>query len=1049
MLEVKNVFKRYQTGDLVQLALNNISLKLRANEFVAVLGPSGSGKTTLLNIIGGLDRYDSGDLLINNVSTKAYSDRDWDAYRNHSVGFVFQSYNLIPHQSVAANVELALTIGGEDKKTRKEKVAKALAAVGLSEHAHKKPNQLSGGQMQRVAIARSLVNDPEILLADEPTGALDTETGIQVMELLKEVAKERLVVMVTHNPELAKAYATRIVEVKDGQIIADSDPYLPEADPQKFYQAGKAAMSFKTALSLSFNNLLTKKGRTILTALAGSIGIIGIALILALSQGFQNYIDKIQSDTLTAYPLVITKEKADLSALFLNLQHSELEAKEEERVYEKKILTSMFNSVGTNDLKSFKSYLETHQAQYRDDVQDIRYKYNVKPLIYSGNTTTINKVNPNDMLKKAMGNMGSMEMFARNSNTYQEMLDSESNAKAQYHLLKGRWPEKFDELLIVLNGPHTISDALVYGLGLRDNQELEQLLQKAMMMQGTALPEKEMKSFTYDELLAAPLRLVNPSALYRYNREYGIYEDLSDDRDYMRDLIAESLPLKVVGIVAPNDQDSFALKPGIAYTEELTKYIIAEAKDSPLVKKQQANPEIDIFSGKKFTELGVRAKLDFEKMIGIDTARLKSAFGLDLKEEVLKQIVLNNLNQTIKKTNEFLNKATVAYKEEILFLTEDFLKRTLEESADNQVSIHYNELNALLETYFAKEEVQQAIAHFLLAYPQADKDETSKSFKLALNSLLKAYILKSGNGLTLTYDEHTLTMIVEVLKDNRLTQLTSAFFADLIIRKDVITELKNLVALTGNDIFRAFAGSITIDAAKLRSAFSFRINEEELLRLFKPLMSDNRLQSATSNLLKLGYQDLNDPSAIYIYLKDFKGKEHFKDFLSQYNDNVKQRGLNDKVINYTDMTGMLMASVKTIIDSISYVLIAFVSISLVVSSIMIGIITYISVLERTKEIGILRAIGASKANISSIFNAETIIIGTLSGLLGVGIAGLLTFPINSLIHHLTGNPQINSVLPFNAALILIALSTLLTLIGGLIPSRAAAKKDPVAALRNE
>ena len=601
MLKIKSISKTYKTGELIQVALDDVSLNLRENEFVSILGPSGSGKTTLLNIIGGLDRYDEGDLIINGVSTKNYKDRDWDTYRNHTIGFVFQSYNLIPHQNILSNVELALTIGGISSKERKQRALDALDKVGLKDQAHKKPNQLSGGQMQRVAIARALVNNPDILLADEPTGALDSKTSIQVMELLKEVAKDRLVVMVTHNPDLANQYSNRIVNLKDGKIISDSNPYIIEDDVliDKPSKTKKAHMSFLTALSLSFNNLLTKKGRTILTAFAGSIGIIGIALILSLSTGFQNYIDKIQEDTLSSYPLTITSETADTTSAILSMvTDRKNNTAEGEELIERQYLTTMFSAIGTNDLKSLKKYLDNHYEDYKDDVTFINYNYSIKPIIYTIDATDkLSKLNPSSivssMYSQSANNLMSSFSFGSNS-IFSEMNENIESYKDQYEVLKGRWPEKYDELVIVLSEPNSISDLLVYSLGLRDTSELKTIMTNVMSGEPAGVNNDSLK-LSYDDLLNIDLRLVLPTEVYKYNVKYDIYEDMSNDEQFMQDVYEKSLKLKVVGILCQKENsNSMALSTGVSYTKDLTKYIISACQNTAIVSKQLNNKNIDV-----------------------------------------------------------------------------------------------------------------------------------------------------------------------------------------------------------------------------------------------------------------------------------------------------------------------------------------------------------------------------------------------------------------------------------------------------------------------
>ena len=636
MLQIREISKQYKTDTLVQQALDKVSLNLRDNEFVAILGPSGSGKTTLLNIIGGLDRYDSGDLIINGISTKNYSERDWDSYRNHTIGFVFQSYNLIPHQTILSNVELALTISGVSSKERKQKAIAALEKVGLGDHIHKRPNQLSGGQMQRVAIARALVNDPDILLADEPTGALDTKTSVQVMDLLKEVAKDRLVVMVTHNPELAEEYATRIVKLRDGQIIDDSDPFTVKETKEKpvHKNMGKSSMSMFTAFSLSFNNLLTKKGRTILTAFAGSIGIIGIALILSLSNGFQNYIDKIQEDTLTSYPLSITSETADATSALLSMVADDSgENNDSHIVEEKQLITSMFSSIGKNDLTTFKEYLEKNKNEVNEMVSLVDYTYSVSPQIYTkNNKNEITQVNPNKLLTTISG-MNTTLMAQSASSIFNEMIDDQKTLESQYDVLAGRWPNEYNEMILVLNNPNSINDMLVYSLGLRDNEELQDMLYKIMNDEKVENTNNPM-TFTYDDFLNLEYKLIDSTDTYKYNSKYNVYESMTDDADYMKKVYDNAIDLKIVGIVCAKDgSTSMTLTPGVAYTQELTEYVINKASESEIVKKQLKNKDINVFSNKRFDEESDNSGLDFQDMISIDKDMLASAFGTNISQQ--------------------------------------------------------------------------------------------------------------------------------------------------------------------------------------------------------------------------------------------------------------------------------------------------------------------------------------------------------------------------------------------------------------------------------
>ncbi|MBQ8802370.1 MAG: ABC transporter ATP-binding protein/permease [Tyzzerella sp.] len=1064
MLQIKNISKQYKTGDLIQHALNDVSLNFRDNEFVSILGPSGSGKTTLLNIVGGLDRYDSGDLIINNVSTKDYKDRDWDSYRNHTVGFVFQSYNLIPHQTVLANVELALTIGGISKKERKRRALQALDEVGLKEQAHKKPTQMSGGQMQRVAIARALVNNPDILLADEPTGALDTETSIQVMKLLKEVAKDRLVIMVTHNPELAEEYSTRIVKLRDGKIINDTDPFIPDekelAKPE-YRNLGKASMSLPTAFSLSFNNLLTKKGRTILTAFAGSIGIIGIALILSLSTGFQNYIDQIQEDTLTSYPLTITSETADTTAMLLSMVSDSGEEAEENAVKEKQYIATMFSEIGTNDLTSLKKYLEDNSDEVDDMVSLIQYKYSISPLIYTTDATgEVSQLNPNTMLASMTGMNAavSTSMAGMGNSVFSEMMDDPEAIHSQYNVLAGKWPEAYNEMILVLPEEHGMPDMLVYMLGLRDSDELQDMMAK--IMSGEKVENKnEPLEWTYEDLMNLPLKLVNATDTYKYNADYNIYESMVDDKEFMQEVYDNAVDLKIVGIVCAKDGSTSAnLSPGVAYTKELTEYVIEKASESEIVKKQLADKEVDVFKNKRFDDESTESGLNFEDMISIDEELLASAFGGNVSEDDIAAMTQGYMTEISSAITTDTSEAEKRVSEPLVTFATNILKNYFEKNkvtipmVGEVAQIQMSQVDSVVDSFMALEENRAVLAALETDY-LVPKETFENMYSQLLKGMLQAYIGamatdKEAEDLTAPVVLEAVTpFVAEFVKQDAITTMVEqlgAAMTEAVMQKTILTKVGEL---TG-ELMGSIAGAFNVDQEKIAAAFKFEMDEDELTRLMTTMSSSSVETTAQTNLISLGYQDINEPSSISFYFEDFDSKELFVDYLEDYNEKMEKED-EEKVIKYTDITGILMSSVKTIVDSVSYVLIAFVSISLVVSSIMIGIITYISVLERTKEIGVLRAIGASKRNISSIFNAETFIVGFLAGLLGIGVTQALVPVINHIIHSVTGNTAINAVLPLNAAITLVTLSVVLTLIGGLIPSKQAAKKDPVLALRSE
>ena len=870
MLELKNITKDYVSGDSTVQALKGISIEFRKSEFVSILGQSGCGKTTLLNIIGGLDRYTSGDLVINGKSTKKFKDKDWDAYRNYSVGFVFQNYNLIPHQTVLSNVELALTISGVSREERKERAIKALEDVGLKEQIHKKPNQLSGGQMQRVAIARALVNNPDIILADEPTGALDTKTSVQIMEILKEISKDKLIVMVTHNPELAEKYSTRIVRILDGVITDDSKPFTKE-DRKKEKDAkakdGRTAMKFFTALRLSLNNLMTKKGRTLLTAFAGSIGIIGIALILSISNGVQNYINRVEEDTLSSYPITIDESTVDISSMMESMMgetDEEAESYEDGKIYSRDIMNDMISTlsskVSNNNLEALKNHIENENSTIKENASSIQYNYNLNINLYKEDTSNgVVRVNPSTVMNalgmeemlNARENSSMSSMFGSsmtsmsNTDVWEEMLDNEELLHSQYDLIAGNWPTNYNEVVLIVNENNEISDYTLYALGLKDQKELEEKWNK--VQNGETVEESEKTSYTYDELLNLSFKLVLNSDYYK--KENGLWVDKSEDEEYMKELLNNCENINIVGIIKQNEQSVASQMSGmIGYTKELKEYVINKTNETEIVKEQKDNPDVNVFTG--------------------------------------------------------------------------------------------------------------------LSFP----DENSKTFD---------------------YSQ---------LSDEQRAQLAM-------------------------------------------------LSTEELAEIMETY-SNNANASYDGNLELLGAINLDKPSSISIYPKDFDAKDVITQEIDSYNQKQRNDGKEENVINYTDLIGIMMKSVSQIIDTISYVLIAFVAISLVVSSIMIGIITYISVLERTKEIGILRAIGASKKDISRVFNAETFIVGLIAGLLGIGVTILLNIPITKIIYVVTG-VSVTVSLPAVGGIVLVLISMILTIIAGLIPARMASKKDPVEALRTE
>ena len=1053
MLEIKKITKVYQTEGFKQIALDKVSVNFRKSEFAAILGPSGSGKTTFLNIIGGLDKYTSGDLIINNVSTKNYSDRQWDSYRNHRVGFVFQSYNLINHQTILKNVELALTLSGISKEQRRERVLKALKDVGLEKHINKKPNQLSGGQMQRVAIARALVNDPEIILADEPTGALDSETSIQIMKILKDISKNKLVIMVTHNPDLAKEYASRIINIKDGKITSDSNSFdgSDDLEEDEINKTSKTKMSFLTALSLSFNNLMTKKARTILVSIAGSIGIIGIALILAVSTGFQNYVDSIQEETLLSYPLTIMQESSDVTGILLSMRTGEKKDTKDGSVEEAQYITSMLSNISANDLKSFKKYLEDNYKDVKSDLSNVSYNYSINPNIYTIDAVNrLAKVNPSNLFDSMMGQNNLMQSYSSMASIFSKMVDDVSEIESDYEILKGRWPQKYDEMIIVLSEKSSISDLLVYSLGLRDTEELTTMVTKIMSGDGVNI-ENEPKTFTYDDLMNIDLRLIMPADTYKYNSKYDVYEDMSTDEDYMENLYKNATKLKIVGIVSPKEgKTTMALNPGVNYTSELIDYIIDYSKETEVVKKQLDKPEIDILSGKRFDSKKNDFDFEFKDLVKVDNKKLQSAFNISIKQSDLEK-------QTKKYMEEISNTITT----DTTLANEDFNKflENLSNTLLNNITSEFrlSDIQSLVDNLLDTKETNDYLKELENKYV-IPADTFKTTYKGLLEGLLNSYIasyntymkalnpeyeIDEVNPSAIVVEEIKMTVIDSYLKSAPIVkagETMSKVMTEAVMKKTILSKVGELT----NNISKSFASSFNIDQDKIASAFSLNFSKDELTRVVNSMMNKKESTQKT-NLILLGYQDKEEPTYISFYFSSFDGKEHFLKYIDKYNESVDE---NEK-INYSDTTGILMSSVKTIVNAVSYVLIAFVSISLVVSSIMIGVITYISVYERTKEIGILRAIGASKGNISSIFNAETFIIGFLSGLFGIGITYILIPIINTILHKYTGNIPLYATLNIDHACILIALSIVLTLIGGLIPASSASKKDPVEALRSE
>ncbi len=979
MLKLTNIVKDYNVGDETVHALKGISIEFRKSEFVAILGPSGCGKTTLLNIIGGLDQYTSGDLSINRRSTKMFKDADWDSYRNHSIGFVFQSYNLIPHQSVLANVELALTLSGVGKAERRRKAVEALKKVGLGDQIHKKPNQMSGGQMQRVAIARALVNDPEILMADEPTGALDSQTSVQIMELLKEVAKDKLVIMVTHNPELAEQYATRIVRCLDGEIQSDSAPYasseeeLSADEIRKVGKERKTSMSFFTALSLSLNNLLTKKGRTILTSFAGSIGIIGIALILSVSTGVQRYIDRVQEDTLASYPISIQANEVNMSEMLTKMMQdhaSEDESGHElDAVYENRIMYDMMSSMSNmetqeNNLVKFKEFIDNSE-ELKEYASAISYSYDTDMKVYVTNANgQIVLSDVFELISSLYSEMGvdvSSDTISSymQLNAWQELIKGINGEivnpllQEQYDVIEGRWPEKYDEIVIAVDDNNEISDLMLYALGLETIDSIKDDLRSAS---SDEIEDTEARSWTYQDILDLDFRVILDCD--KYQRSGNGYIDASVTDTGLK-LLYDSdnaIKLKVVGIIrkSPNAVSTF-MNGAIGYTSALTDYILDRISESEIISEQKANPDVDVLSGLKF-------------MTDDD----------EPTQEEIKSSV-----------DEWLEAA----------------------SSQDKASL-YTDIMSIPDDEF----VAASVAQYRQGLTKEAADE------LLVNAMVEQTQMdrESVMGYLVSMDDATKEgYITEVLTAMTMSQYAQSMQAQL--------------------------GALTADQASAMLD-SMELSVSQYQMIYDEKMPKTRSESTYEEvLMTLGDVDKESPKSIQIYASAFADKDNISDIIQGYNDGVEEE---DKIA-YTDYVKLLMSSVTTIISAISYVLIAFVAISLIVSSIMIGIITYISVLERTKEIGILRAVGASKKDISRVFNAETLIVGFAAGAIGIGITLLLLIPINIILHTLTGIEILSAALPLSGAIILVAISMALTLIAGLIPSGIAAKKDPVVALRSE
>ena len=1043
MLQLRNIRKAYTTGSFTQTALDDVSISFRDSEFVAILGPSGSGKTTLLNIIGGLDHYDTGDLVIDGISTKEYKDRDWDTFRNNRIGFVFQAYNLIPHQTILANVELALTLSGVSRAERRTRALDALRKVGLGDHVDKKPSQLSGGQMQRVAIARALINDPEILLADEPTGALDSKTSVQIMDLLTEIANDRLVIMVTHNPELAEQYATRIVNLADGVIRSDSDPFDPAPEDMRASkkQVRRTSMSFLTALSLSWNNLLTKKGRTLMTAFAGSIGIIGIAAILSLANGVNSYIANVEEETLSEYPLSIENQGFDMTSLMtmgMGAQGGSSGSGDSQdagqtgssngdadggTVGESKMVTGMFGSIGSNDLASLKEYLDNGDSGIDQYVNSIEYGYSITPQLFSSDTEDgVRQVNPDKSFSSigfgsATSTNGIMSSMM-STNVFYEMPSDPDLYQDQYDVVAGTWPQRYNDIVLVLTPNGKVSDFMLYTMGLRDHSELDDMVRAFANEEEVNAPDDYM-TLTYDQLMGVTFKLVAATNYYQYDSDYHVWKNKSDDADYMRDLVNSGEDVHICGIVKPKAGAKItSLQTGFYYTSDMVSHIIDEAADSQIVKDQLADSAMNVFTGKSFVEEADAegSSFDMSSLFTIDGNKLQAAFQIDPDALSVDMSSLDLSGATSDlpaapelDSSEFqvsgqptINKEAAAAL--IATVEKDYFAYYSEQVQQGKPAPSFNE-------YFATERAQKLVSDALPGIIDTSEMQAELAQKI------QAYL--------------------QATMSSYMNQVVSA----------MQTQMQAAMTQVMGQLSANMATAMHVDEGAFADAFQMNMDEKELTELMMSLMS-SETTSFDGNLNKLGYADYAKPASIDIYPKDFESKQSVIDILDGYNDKMKAEGEDDKAVSYTDIVGALMSSVTTIVNMISYVLVAFVAISLVVSSIMIGVITYISVLERKKEIGILRSIGASKGDIGRVFNAETVIVGLVAGLIGIGVTALGCIPANAIVYALFDVPSV-AILPWQAAVILVAISVFLTFLSGLIPSSAASRKDPVEALRSE
>ena len=1114
MLQVKNIRKCYKTTSFTQVALDGVSIAFRDNEFAAILGPSGSGKTTLLNIIGGLDQYDSGDLIIDGISTKDYKAADWDTFRNNRIGFVFQSYNLIGHQSVLANVELALTLSGVGKQERERRAREVLERVGLRDHIDKKPNQLSGGQMQRVAIARALINDPEILLADEPTGALDSQTSVEIMNLLQEIARDRLVVMVTHNPELADQYATRIVTLRDGHIQGDTDAYNPSAADLARVSSKKirrASMKFFTALSLSFNNLMSKKGRTIMTAFAGSIGIIGIAAILALSNGVNAYIKKVEEDTLTSYPVTISKSGFDLTSLMGANSSGEGEGKTvghdsdsddalDSTVGQVSIVNNMVSKMKNNDLTSLKQFIEGDDGEkLRKNSTYIEYEYGISPIIYvKGRTdSAYRKANPDTSLTSlGMGSAStsnSTMSSMMSTNVFDQLID-QSLVEGSYDVKAGHWPENADECVLVLSEDGQVLDYTLYQLGLRDYNEYKQLVQAVVEEQETNVAQ-DYTQYSYRDIMNTEMRVVVGADCYTKDETYGVWVDKTEDAAYMNDLLEnKSVKLKIAGIVQKKEgETSSVLTSGcIYYTPELVNDTINRAAATEIVHEQQQNKDRDVFSGKDFSDTSSTSNFDMSNLITVDEGAIQAAFKFDADAMTLDLSSLS-LDFSAADIGSAGNMSSVA--SALPPIDEEALAAALSEAmaqsaagassagagaggsggaggtgaagtsaGSSAAGNSATSAGSSAASPINQEGLKTLIAALLNDYVKnAAKYPTPEAY-LQSNDAAAIFMQYSGGVINKEYMEEAqaaaqeqmmagvqagLTKYMASYMETAMTQMAQAMATSMqaSIQAAMEKSMSSMMEGVGEQLQTKMANALSIDKDALGGAFKVNMSKEELQGAILAMIKGGT-STYDTNMQKLGYANFDTPTSINIYARDFDAKQTVKDELDAYCENMRAAGDEDKAITYSDIVGTMMEGVRTIIDAISYMLIAFVSISLIVSSIMIGIITYVSVLERTKEIGILRAIGASRRNISQVFNAETILEGLIAGVLGVGVVALLCPPASAIAQMLTDVPNLAQLPPL-AAVVLVCISVFLTFIAGLIPAASASRKDPVIALRSE